>query len=151
MFATNNENQSDALKSIDLQVDLNKVVCEIVYDKMQIKSNNYVQKQKNDVNVLTNFISKLQRKYSIDIIEKLYLIFIKNTNFSTECIGHFSHTYLITKLNNNDLIASQNIYDFNNIKNELQMYLFNEDSVDLSFSNFRFIGILIIIKIISLQ
>jgi len=151
MFATNNENQSDALKSIDLQIDLNKVICEIVCDKMQIKSNNYVQKQKNDVNVLTNFISKLQRKYSVDIIEKLFLIFIKNTNFSTEHIGHFSHTYLITKLNNMDLIASQNIYEFNNLKNELQIYLFHEDSVDVSISNFKFIGILILKKIISLQ
>lgn len=140
MFVTNNENQSDALKSIDLQIEPNKVICEILNDKLKIRSNNYIQKLKNDVNFLNNFISKLQRRYSIDIIEKLYVIYIKNTNFTTECINHFSHTYLLTKLNNTDLVSSQNIYEYNNLKNELLINLYHEDSVDISIYNVIFIG-----------
>jgi len=137
MFATNFENQSDVIKSINLHIDTSRVIYELVYDRIKIYSNNYIQKHKNDNNILTNFLSKLQRRYSIDVIEKLYLTYIKNTNFSAEN-DHFFHSYLFCKNNNIDLIVSQNIFEFNNLKNELLHYLYYDNCIDISFSNFRF-------------
>ena len=142
MFATNNIN--DLLKSINLQIDPNKVIFELVVDKLNLLSNNQLQKSKNELIIQTNFLSKLQRRYSIDLIEKFYVIFIKNTNYSADYLNFFSHSYLVSKNNYTNLMASHNIYEFNNVKNELLQVMYYDHSIDLSISTIRFTGIFIL-------
>ena len=139
MFATN-VNQSDLLKSLNLQIDPNKVVFELVCDKLKLLSNNKLQKLKNDISLSTNFLYKLQRKYSIDVMEKFFVMYIKNTNYSLDFLNSYSHSYIVSKNNNSNLLASQNIYEFNNIKNEIVRYLYYDYLIDMSVTSCRFLG-----------
>ena len=140
MFATNNASQNDMMKSINLQIESNKVVYELVYDKIHLYSNNKLQKFKSEMNFQVNFLSKFQRKYAIDVIEKMFVCYVKNTNFSQDSLNHFSHSYLLSKINNIDFVSTQNVFEFHNLKNEISSYLFTENFLDLSLSNFRFTG-----------
>ena len=144
MIATNSL-IDDQLKLINLNIDPNKVIYELIVDDFKLLSNNKLQKLKLDSQISSNFIYKIHRKYSIDIMEKLFLLYIPNTNYYSDSQKTFSHTYLLSKCNQSDYMMSQNIYDLKNITNEIIEKYYKINLLDSSTLSCTFIDFCLMI------
>lgn len=138
MFATNSFND-DLLNFVNLNIDPTKVIFELIVDEFKLMSNNKLQKLKLDSLFSSNFCYKLHRKYSIDVMEKHFLVYIPNSNYYSDDQKSYSHTYLLTKSNLSDSMMCQNIYDLKSINNDIIEKFYKIQLFDSSTLSCRFI------------
>jgi len=140
IFALNYQHQKEKLKYIRIGIDPKKLIFEIVPDKFNFYTNNQIMKLKSETNFCNNFIYKIQRKYFLDVTEKDFLVYIPNTNISNEDKAVFNNTFLLSKLNESEIISQIHIFEITNLKVKIKEKVFNlNTSLDLEISSARFL------------
>lgn len=125
ILASSHRHQKEKLKYICLGIEPKKVALEIIPDKISFYTNNEIMKYKTEQSFCNNFIFKIQRKFFLDITEKDLLAFIPNTNIANEDKSVFNNTYLLTKINESEIIHFNQMYENATIKNKVQEKIFN--------------------------
>lgn len=141
IFAPNFQHQKDKLKYIRIGIDPRKILYEFLPDKISYFTNNQIMKLKIDQpSFCNNFIFKIQRKFFLDVTEKDFLSFIPETNITNEDKVVFNNTYLLSKLNESDIIFQSQIFEIATIKNNLKEKILNlNNHLDLEIYASRFI------------
>lgn len=156
----NYSDSNNCFLNLNFNMDKSRIIYECIMDKVEVLSNKKLNLLKNDSFFVNNFLSKIQRKYYMDITDKDFLLYIPNTNYyHKNKISNFSvtnytqHTFLLSKNNFSDLILMKDIYTVLSAKNSIKYKDFCiTPSLDYSITSFNFFDfILMLINCLSFK
>ena len=115
-FVPSNIGKKHDLLNVNLNIDISKVVYELIVDKLEIISNKNLKDYTGDYYFVNNFINRMQRNYYMDIIDKKFIVYIPNTNYKilSQENSYNKHTFLLSKTKFCDSILFNQIYNQEN-------------------------------------